>query len=269
MTDSIISPDGKFMWTGTEWIPAPPSSSHSAKVNLQDSVVGGDINITQNNAEDIAAAMVQALERLGFSGQSTPVELTPYQDAEVEKVFEMSEQCSTHGFDIDPWIELDIAKMAHHTGKDDSAKQIILRALENFRKNGDKDGEATALYNLGVFHYTRGEMLDAERMYRESMNIRKEIGNNGPQENAETLGTLGQIAEARGDMPEAERLHRDALSLWREIGNKEKIASSLVNLGNCLLNRDMSERHRCYTEAVQIHREIGFPIDKWFIDNGY
>ena len=95
MTDHIISPDGKFMWTGSEWIPAPPttttettssasvslqdsmvggdiqisqsSSSPEGKVSLQDSAIGGDINITQNNAEDIATAMVSALERLGFT----------------------------------------------------------------------------------------------------------------------------------------------------------------------------------------------------------
>ena len=72
MADPIFSPDGKWMWTGSEWIPAPPSSSQSANVNLNDSVIGGDVNITQNNAEDIATAMVQALERMGFSGQSSP-----------------------------------------------------------------------------------------------------------------------------------------------------------------------------------------------------
>ena len=77
MAEPILSPDGKWMWTGSEWIPAPPSSSQSTKILLQDSVVGGDINITQNNAEDIATAMVRALERMGFSGQSSPAELTP------------------------------------------------------------------------------------------------------------------------------------------------------------------------------------------------
>ena len=78
MADHTFSPDGKFMWTGSEWIPAPPSSTEttsSASVSLQDSVISGDINITQNNAEDIAAAMVLALEKLGFSGQSSPAEL--------------------------------------------------------------------------------------------------------------------------------------------------------------------------------------------------
>lgn len=39
--NDILSPDGKWMWTGSKWIPAPPTSSQSANVNLQDSVVGG------------------------------------------------------------------------------------------------------------------------------------------------------------------------------------------------------------------------------------
>jgi len=29
------------------------------------------------------------------------------------------------------------------------------------------------------------------------------------------------------------------------------------------------EERRMYTEAVLIQREIGIPIDQWFIDNGY
>jgi hypothetical protein len=53
MSDPVFSPDGQFMWTGTEWIPAPPNSSQSASVNLKDSVIGGDINLVTNvNSEN-------------------------------------------------------------------------------------------------------------------------------------------------------------------------------------------------------------------------
>ena len=111
MTDPVISPDGKWMWTGSEWIPSPPTSAPTADstinledsmmsgnvnveqnsndvsstINLKDSAMSGDINITQNNAEDIATAMVKALERVGFLGQSSPAELTPSQEKEVEQ----------------------------------------------------------------------------------------------------------------------------------------------------------------------------------------
>ena len=164
MTDPVLSPDGKWMWTGTEWIPAPPSSSQSANVSLQDSVISGDVTITQNSAEDIATAMVTALERIGFSGQSSPAELTPSQEAEVEQVLEMSEQLASHGIEIDPWTEITLGNAAKLAGRTHSAQQNYLRALETFRKNGDRQGESTSLTNLGNIAQTRGDLAEAERL---------------------------------------------------------------------------------------------------------
>ena len=267
MTDHIMSSDGKFMWTGSEWIPAPPNGNY-ASVSMQDSVVAGDVNITQNNSEDIANAMVQALERVGFSGQSSPAELTPSQAAEVEQVLEISEQLVSHGIEIDPWTEITVGNAARLAGRTHTAQQQYLRALETFRKNGDRGGEAFSLNNLGNIAKIRGDPAEAERLYRESLAIAREIGNRGGE--AVSLGNLGNIAETRGDLAEAERLHRESLAIEREIGNRGGEAASLNSLGNIahqLGNYD--EERRMYTEGVRIQREIGIPIDQWFIDNGY
>ena len=128
MTDPVISPDGKWMWTGSEWIPAPPAAE-SVSVSMQDSVIAGDVNITQNNAEDIAAAMVTALERIGFTGQSSPSELTPSQEAEVKQVLEMSEQLASQGIEIDPWTEISLGSAAELSGRTRSARKHFLQAL--------------------------------------------------------------------------------------------------------------------------------------------
>ena len=49
MADVTYSPDGKFMWTGTEWIPAPPNAASSGEqapsLNMQDSVMLSLIHI--------------------------------------------------------------------------------------------------------------------------------------------------------------------------------------------------------------------------------
>jgi len=224
-------------------------------------------NITQNNPDDIATAMVSALERLGFAGQSSPAELTPEETKEVEEILEASEQLAGHGIEIDPWTEITLGNAAKLAGRTHTAQQHYQRALETFRKNSDRQGEAASVNNLGINAQIRGDLDEAERLLRESLAIKREIGDR--QGEAMSVNNLGTIADERGDLDEAERLHRESLAIRREIGDRRSEADSLINLGNTLLNRNMDEQPRCYTEAVRIRREIGIPIEQWFIDNGY
>ena len=55
MADPIFSPDGQFMWTGSEWIPAPPGS-----LNVKDSVVMGNITNIVNDSEAVSKAVKEA-----------------------------------------------------------------------------------------------------------------------------------------------------------------------------------------------------------------
>ena len=68
MGDYIFSPDGNFMWTGSEWIPAPPSDNQN--LTMQDSVIGGDVihskTVINNDVDAVTSAVISALERLGM-----------------------------------------------------------------------------------------------------------------------------------------------------------------------------------------------------------
>jgi len=76
MTDPVISPDGKMMWSGTDWIPLPAQST----ANVQDSVVMGDINTkiehsvnntyTQDTEKLVRNHLNLIAEKMGF-GQFT------------------------------------------------------------------------------------------------------------------------------------------------------------------------------------------------------
>ena len=71
MTDIVYSPDGKFMWSGSEWIPVPPSGTQT--LNMQDSVVGGDVvhnTVINNDVDTVTSAVISALERLGIVNNS-------------------------------------------------------------------------------------------------------------------------------------------------------------------------------------------------------
>ena len=71
MDDAVISPDGKWMWSGTEWIPAPPNQSPQ-QLNMQDSVIAGDVisNTTiHNDPSVVTEAVITALRQMGMLGQ--------------------------------------------------------------------------------------------------------------------------------------------------------------------------------------------------------
>jgi tetratricopeptide (TPR) repeat protein len=260
MSDLVISPDGKFMWTGNEWIPAPPAAE-PVSVSMQDSVIAGDVNITQNNAEDIAAAMVTALERIGFSGQSSPAELTPSQEKEVEQVLEISEQLAGHGVEIDPWTEITLGNAAFLAGRTHSAQQHYLRALELFRKNSDRKGEGYSLNMLGIIARERDNLAEAERLYGKALAIMREVGDR--QAEVASLNNLGENARTRGDLAEAERLQREGLAIAREIGDQIGEAHSLNQLGeNARTRGDQDNTLTLIKEASDIFWEIGFEEDE-------
>ena len=62
MDDPIYSPDGKFIWNGTAWKPVPSDEVQS--INLQDSVIAGDVvsntNIQSSDADVVRAAIEEA-----------------------------------------------------------------------------------------------------------------------------------------------------------------------------------------------------------------
>ena len=78
MADKTLSPDGKFMWTGSEWIPAPPSTPEQSLPNtlsMRDSVMSGDIihNTTINNdVTAVTSAVIEALNPVSYTHLTLP-----------------------------------------------------------------------------------------------------------------------------------------------------------------------------------------------------
>lgn len=84
MDDTVLSPDGKWMWSGSEWIPAPPNQK-SQQLNMQDSVIAGDVisNTTiHNDPSAVTEAVITALQQMGMLGQV--VEQPPPSSPEIQ-----------------------------------------------------------------------------------------------------------------------------------------------------------------------------------------
>jgi len=263
MTDPVISPDGKWMWTGSEWITAPPAAE-PVSVSMQDSVIAGDVNITQNNAEDIAAAMVTALERIGFTGQSSPSELTPSQEAEVKQVLEMSEQLASQGIEIDPWTEISLGNAAELSGRTRSARKHFLQALETFQVKQNWRGELAAYIGLSEIHYRPSQDLrELEEIYNWIIRISEE---NGDQSTLSAhLFKLGLLAEFENELEKAQQYYERVLILDREIGNPVETMLSLSRLGKIALWRsDFDSADRFFKEVLTISKDFGEKEDEVF-----
>lgn len=62
MADPVFSPDGQFMWDGSQWIPAPPASqsqaTHGLGTNLHDSVMQATGDIIQGTSTRIDRVVI-------------------------------------------------------------------------------------------------------------------------------------------------------------------------------------------------------------------
>lgn len=115
MTDPVFSPDGKFMWTGTEWVPAPPTASTEAQapsaqeLHMQDSVIGGDVvhsTVIHNDPAAVTSAVVLALRELGVLGTApaaAPAPPTP--EVELPPSFKVGDHVEYHSPTNARWLD--------------------------------------------------------------------------------------------------------------------------------------------------------------------
>jgi len=106
MSDPVMSPDGKFMWTGNEWVPAPPSSKGN-NISMQDSVIGGDVvsnTVINNDPAAVTTAVVTALQQLGLLGDNTPNQVPPTPDIELPQSFQVGDHFEYHSPTNARWL---------------------------------------------------------------------------------------------------------------------------------------------------------------------
>lgn len=105
MAEPIRSPDGKFMWSGDEWIPAPPNDQGN-QINMQDSVIGGDVisNTTINNDPSaVTSAVITALQQMGMITTPQP-QSPPVHEVELPKSFDIGDHVEYHSPTNQRWL---------------------------------------------------------------------------------------------------------------------------------------------------------------------
>ena len=115
MADPVYSPDGKFMWSGTEWIPAPPTAEESEApseqaLNMQDSVIGGDVvhsTVINNDPAAVTTAVITALQQMGMvnPAPAAPVAPPPTPEVELPASFNVGDHVEYHGPTNARWLD--------------------------------------------------------------------------------------------------------------------------------------------------------------------
>ena len=167
MVERKLSQDGKSEWTGSEWVPVGTETQHVSGANVYtqqkivDSVIMGNLTsqtIVQNSPEDMAKAMVLALEQIGFVGNIQTSNPSNQQMSNVKNLLKAGDELTSQGVTIKGSTNLKLGNAARLTGRYQAAMEYYQRALDTFRAESNRSGEADALINIGYVALNQGDV---------------------------------------------------------------------------------------------------------------
>lgn len=144
----------------------------------------------------------------------------------------------------------------HQLGEIDRAQELVERSLEALPRHGARREKAFSLLALAqILCFGRNEYAEAERLYRESLDLYQGLGD--LYGSAQALDGLGDIAARQGKHDEAQACYEEGLALRREIGDLWGLSASLGSLGGLAGRRGAyDEAQRWFEESLQIGRAL-------------
>jgi len=137
-------------------------------------------------------------------------------------------------------------------GRLSEAEQSYRRVLELAADN--QSWQAVAYGNLGLILHTRGDLDDAEAMFRKALKIEIQLGS--LEGMAIQYGNLGRIMQIRGDLNGAEAMFRKALKTFEKLGHLEGMASQSCNLGLILhATDDYDGAEAMFRQALELDKK--------------
>lgn len=140
----------------------------------------------------------------------------------------------------------------------ETAVNDYTRALSLYEQLEDRQGESTALNNLGNLYQAMGDSTTAQSFWERAQRIYGEIGDR--EGNGRILINLSATYMDVGDYPTARAYSEQALSICREIGVRFGECFALLNLGiiyHYLANNVSAEMYSRH--ALQLAENMGVP----------
>lgn len=117
---------------------------------------------------------------------------------------------------------------------------------------GDRQGEATALANLGALYSDRGHYADAEGAFRAALEAAQEIDDRSAV--ASNYLNLGNVAQAQARLDEAEHLYRKGLEAFERNGEDGGRAIASLLMGDVLVASGREDEAAALYD--QVHRSL-------------
>lgn len=149
-----------------------------------------------------------------------------------------------------------------NAGELSEAEGLALEAVEILRRADGPDVRpilAFALHNLAFVHRARERLEESEALYREALELRRELHDASHPDLLTTLGNLAVVLERRGRYREAEALLREGLDARRaRLGEAHpNTLTSLNNLAYMLWrNGRYARAEELFREAIPIARTV-------------
>jgi tetratricopeptide (TPR) repeat protein len=112
---------------------------------------------------------------------------------------------------------LETAQELIRLGQYQRARTIAAQALAVARQHAPRTSETADLINaMALATYHAGNHAEAEPLYREALEIRRETFGDRHPDVAQSLNNLAELLRATGRYDQAEPLYREALDITRE-----------------------------------------------------
>ncbi|MDJ0754976.1 MAG: tetratricopeptide repeat protein [Ardenticatenaceae bacterium] len=121
------------------------------------------------------------------------------------------------------------ALILQERGRLTEAQTLLLRALDDFERTGNKRGISSTLHNLGIISQHQSNMENAALYFEEALNIRRQIGDRAGE--ALTLNNLAFISRDTGEFQTAHLYASEALSIAQQLGVLRTECYARITLG--------------------------------------
>ena len=135
---------------------------------------------------------------------------------------------------------LRLAILVRLLGENELAAARLVEALAEYRRLGDKQGEAYALNGFGLIALEAEDLAAASRHFEQSVAIWRALDDQA--ELGWVLNNLARVAELQDDHTRAESLLEESLGLRRELAHHSRPVPMLVALARLARKRHDRER---------------------------